>query len=262
MNKVWQTGGDHGTPPPTCILAARIVAVASSGATALFAFALAASGEPEMAGTRDRRRPRVKRPQENKLARACRVAGLWLLILAGLVRLQFSIAHPIRAVKFLVTLWDVRTRDYGTRLRDATCQLFAVIHRGDELKPATFVSRLAAACELVMGKATKYVAPSREAQSMAARFRERGHAYFEFITTPNVEPTNNLAEQAIRFVVIDRRITQATRGESGRRWCERIRTARATCSRAGRDVRDFLDPSFLAHFRGEPPPSLLEPACP
>jgi len=178
------------------------------------------------------------------------------------VRVQFCIAHLIRDVKFLLTLSDVRTRNYGKRVRDAIRQMFAVIHRGDELKPATFASRLAAARELVMAKATKYVPPSREAQNMAKRFRERGHAYFEFITTPNVEPTNNLAEQAIRFVVIDRRITQGTRGESGRRWCERIWTALATCARTGRDVLAFLHQSLLAHLRGEPPPSLLEPACP
>ena len=36
------------------------------------------------------------------------------------------------------------------------------------------------------------------------------NVYFRFITTPGVEPTNDLAEQAIRFVVIDRRITQGT----------------------------------------------------
>lgn len=36
----------------------------------------------------------------------------------------------------------------------------------------------------------------------------RAESYFRFITTPGIEPTNNLAEQAIRFVVIDRRITQ------------------------------------------------------
>jgi transposase len=43
---------------------------------------------------------------------------------------------------------------------------------------------------------------------MAARFEKHGTSYFQFITTPRVEPTNNLAEQAIRFVVIDRLITQ------------------------------------------------------
>ena len=113
-----------------------------------------------------------------------------------------------------------------------------------------------------MAKATKHVPPSSEARNLAKRFRERGQAYFEFITTPNVEPTNNLAEQAIRFVVIDRRITQGTRSESGRRWCERIWTTLATCARSGRDVLDFLHQSLLAHWHGQPPPSLLEAAVP
>ena len=176
------------------------------------------------------------------------------------VRVQFCIAHLIRDVKFLMTLPDRRTQNYGKRLRDAIRAMFEVIHRRDELTPTTFTRRLASARELVIAKATKYVPPTKEAQNMAKRFRERGQAYFEFITTPNVEPTNNVAEQAIRFVVIDRRITQGTRGESGRRWCERIWTTLATCARTGRDVLDFLKHSLLAHWSGEPPPSLLEPA--
>jgi len=40
---------------------------------------------------------------------------------------------------------------------------------------------------------------------------KHGDAYFRFVTTPGVAPTNNLAEQAIRFVVLDRRVTQGTR---------------------------------------------------
>ena len=52
--------------------------------------------------------------------------------------------------------------------------------------------------------------------------------------------TNNLAEQAIRFVVIDRHITQGTRSEKGRRWCERIWTVMATCAQQGRAVFQFL----------------------
>jgi len=176
------------------------------------------------------------------------------------VRVQFCIAHLIRDVKFLLTLPDRRTQNYGRRLRDAIRGMFEVIHRRDELKPATFARRLAAARDVVMAQATKYVPPSKKAQNMAKRFRERGQSYFEFITTPNVEPTNNLAEQAIRFVVIDRRITQGTRGESGRRWCERIWTTLATCGRTGRDVLDFLHQTLLAHWNGFAPPSLLESA--
>ncbi|MFA6175870.1 MAG: hypothetical protein WC765_04750 [Phycisphaerae bacterium] len=36
----------------------------------------------------------------------------------------------------------------------------------------------------------------------------------------DVCPTNNLSEQAIRFVVIDRRVTQGTRSWAGMRFCE------------------------------------------
>ena len=92
---------------------------------------------------------------------------------------------------------------------------------------------------------------------MAKRFEKHGEAYFEFVTTPNVEPTNNLAEQAIRFVVIDRQITQGTRGEKGRRWCERIWTVIATCAQQGRSVFEYLQAAVAASFEETAAPSLL-----
>jgi hypothetical protein len=64
---------------------------------------------------------------------------------------------------------------------------------------------------------------------LADRFKKHGDSYFTFLTTPGVEPTNNRTEQAIRHVVIDRRITQGTRGHRGQRWCERAWTTLATC---------------------------------
>ena len=51
-----------------------------------------------------------------------------------------------------------------------------------------------------------------------------------------------IPEQAIRFVMIDRRITQGTRSETGRQWCELIRTAPATRrAQQGRSVLDDLE---------------------
>ena len=97
----------------------------------------------------------------------------------------------------------------------------------------------------------------REAFNMAKRFRENGKAYFEFITTPGIGPTNNLAEQAVRFVVIDRRITQGTRGEKGRETCERLWTVVGTCAMQGRSAFEFILAAVRAYFRGEPAPSLL-----
>ena len=98
---------------------------------------------------------------------------------------------------------------------------------------------------------------TREGRNMAERFRRHGKSYFRFITTPGVEPTNNLAEQALRFVVIDRRITQGTRGVTGRHWCERIWTAGATCRQQGRSLFEFLYCALDAHFTKHPAPSLL-----
>ena len=49
--------------------------------------------------------------------------------------------------------------------------------------------------------------------------------------------------------VIDRRITQGTRGEAGMRWGERIWTTLATCEKQNRNVLDFIHQSVLA-YRG------------
>ena len=103
-----------------------------------------------------------------------------------------------------------------------------------------------------MGKEEK-----REAKNMANRFRLHGKAYFEFITTPGVDPTNNVAEQAIRFVVIDRLITQGTRSVKGRQSNERLWTVIATCSLQGRSAFNFILESLKAYFHDQPAPSLL-----
>ena len=52
--------------------------------------------------------------------------------------------------------------------------------------------------------------------------------YFRFMFAAGVEPTNNHSEQQVRHCVIDRRITQGTRSESGQRYHERMWTAIAT----------------------------------
>jgi hypothetical protein len=142
-------------------------------------------------------------------------------------------------------------------LRDALRNLFGVIHRREKMSAAGFQKALEAAREQVLKAATTRVPDTKQARNLAKRFRDNGEAYFRFITTPGIDPTNNLAEQAIRFVVIDRHITQGTRSEKGRRWCERIWTVIATCAQQGRAVFQFLLDSIQSHLYGTSPPSLL-----
>lgn len=182
------------------------------------------------------------------------------------VSVQFCLAHLIRNLRFLTDLPDAPTRAYGQRLLDAVKQLFQVFHERENFSPPAFVEALHQRRQQILAVALNEV-PSRlnpqgkelcrEAQNMARRFRLHGEAHFQFITTPQIEPTNNLAEQAIRFVVIDRHITQGTRSVKGRQTCQRLWTVIATCSLQGRSAFEFILQAVHAYFRDQPAPSLL-----
>lgn len=178
------------------------------------------------------------------------------------VVLQFCLAHLIRDVKFLTTLPDVATRAYGERLRQGLKELFEVIHQREQLSAVHFERRLNAARDVVLKAGMTQVPTTRHAENMAQRFRKHGESFFTFITTPGVDPTNNRAERAIRFVVIDRHITQGTRSETGRRWSERIWTTIATCAGQGRSVLGYLKECVGNWFEGLPSPSLLPSETP
>jgi len=177
------------------------------------------------------------------------------------VEVQFCLAHLIREVKFIMGLPGKRTQVYGERLLDAIRKLFRIIHRRETMTGEGFQRAMETARTDVVNAALWASPKCKQARNLAKRFRKHGEAYFRFITTPGVEPTNNLAEQAIRFVVIDRRITQGTRSETGQRWCERIWTAIATCTQQGRSVFEYLREAVNANFNAQPIPSLI-PADP
>jgi transposase len=174
------------------------------------------------------------------------------------VRVQFCLAHLIRDVKFLVEHPQAANRRYGQMLLGYLRQLFSIIHRRElYASPEQFRRALRAVRNALVDDAITYLAKTREAMNLATRFVEHMESYFRFITEPDVEPTNNLAEQAIRFVAIHRRMTQGTRGSAGQRWCERIWTVVSTCAQQGRSVFDFLHETVTAYFQGQPTPSLL-----
>jgi transposase len=172
------------------------------------------------------------------------------------VLVQFCLAHLIRDIKFLAGHPDGRNRAYGQRVLEAARALFAVIHRRESMGPERFAAELEDAGNTLGGMIITGVPRTKEARNLADRFEKHGESYLRFITTPGVDPTNNLAEQAIRFVVIDRLVTQGSRGEAGQRWLERIWTTVATCVQQGRNIFQFLLDSVTAHFASEPPPTL------
>ena len=182
------------------------------------------------------------------------------------VTVQFCLAHLIRNIRFLSTLPDPQTMKYANDLLDAIREMFGVIHHHEEMDSDDFIRQMNVAKQKILDAAI-VKAPSQldkngkekltEVKNMSDRFATHGKAYFEFITSPGVDPTNNLAEQAIRFIVIDRYITQGTRSISGQRACERIWTVIGTCKMQGKSAFDFIQAAVHSYFRGTNSPSLL-----
>ena len=172
------------------------------------------------------------------------------------VTVQFCLAHLIRELRFLSESTQPHIAAYGRRLLDQLKRLFRLIHRRDQLTPDTFQRRLEKIRDAFLQKARRTQAGGAAA-TLAKRFRAYGRDYFTFITCPDIEPTNNVAERALRFCVIDRRITQGTRGQKGRQWCERFWTIRQTCRQQGISLCRFIQQAGHAYFQGETAPSLL-----
>jgi transposase len=95
----------------------------------------------------------------------------------------------------------------------------------------------------------------KKAKNMAKRFLDWPQdPYFTLLTDDGVElgvePTNNSAERTVRFVVIDRHVTQGTRSPRGRHDCGRIWSTIASCSIQGRSAFDFIKDSIMARYCG------------
>lgn len=170
--------------------------------------------------------------------------------------LQFCLAHLIRDVKYLAESNDKVTRNWADKTLDQLRELFKLIHRRENLSEAYFNRKLTEKRDRLIECFKR--APDRPGVcNLRERFRLHPAEFFTFVTTPGVEPTNNMTEQAIRYVVIDRLITQGTRGIKGQRWCERIWTTISTCKTQNRSVFQYLCEALDAHFKGRAAPSLL-----
>jgi transposase len=86
---------------------------------------------------------------------------------------------------------------------------------------------------------------------------KRREALWTFVQVAGVEPTNNVAERAIRPGVLWRKGSFGTQSEAGSRFVERMMTVVATLKQQQRNVLAFLTEACEASLRGTTAPSLL-----
>jgi hypothetical protein len=188
------------------------------------------------------------------------------------IKAQYCWAHLIRDIRFLAEKHpDKKTKAWAETLLDRSRRLFSAWHRRDEMTAEGFHRSMLTHRDRFL-ELVRQPPKTKEAANLAARFkmveyREEGSDliqtydcsddYFRFMFTEGVEPTNNHNEQQLRHSVIDRRITQGTRGEAGQRYHERMWTAIATCKKQNRNFFTFLYESVIAQLQNQPGPSLL-----
>ena len=172
------------------------------------------------------------------------------------IKAQYCWAHLIRDIRFLKEKYpDKKTKAWAEQLLDRSRRLFSAWHRRDEMTKEGFhrsmITHRDRFLELVRNPPS-----TKEADESCCAVRDRellrwriggdlqeydlSQDYFRFMFGDGVEPTNNHSEQQIRHCVIDRRITQGTRGEAGQRYHERMWTVLATCKKQERSFFSFL----------------------
>jgi len=82
-------------------------------------------------------------------------------------------------------------------------------------------------------------------------------ALWTFLSDAAVPPTNNAAEQALRTIVLKRKISGLTRSRRGEEFIARGYTVVESCKRQGRDALTYLRQAMQAHFVGRAAPSLV-----
>ncbi len=82
-------------------------------------------------------------------------------------------------------------------------------------------------------------------------------ALWTFTTNPALEPTNNAAEQALRSLVLKRKISGPTRSLRGDQFLSHGFTVHETCLRQGVDLWKFMHEAVKAFIANTTPPSLM-----
>ena len=85
----------------------------------------------------------------------------------------------------------------------------------------------------------------------------RWDALWTFASVDGVEPTNNVAERALRPAVLWRKGCFGTQCAAGSRFVERMLTVSATCRQQERPLLPYLTAAVTAYWAGQPAPVLI-----
>ncbi len=158
--------------------------------------------------------------------------------------MQKCYAHHLKAI---VQARDRKPEPERTYLNDLVAMLKAAMTLGRiraDLPPPE-VADIRAHLE---SRADELLLPTRndpDEERVANRLRKRRVHLFTFLDHPEVEPTNNRAERALRPAVIARKLSCGNKTQRGKRTWEILASLAATCNQRGQDFAEYLRPRLI-----------------
>lgn len=172
---------------------------------------------------------------------------------------QVCWAHLVRDFQSFVDRGGAGAK-IGEQLLGQAKLMFRSWHRirDGTLTRATFQRRMKKV-ERKVGRLLRkaVVCGNAKTEGMAKEILKHEPALFTFVLASGVEPTNNVAERALRGAVIWRKISFGTDSENGSRFVERILTVVATLKQQRRHVLTYLTAACEASLHRRTAPSLL-----
>lgn len=149
---------------------------------------------------------------------------------------------------------------FGRELLDYTGLLFEYWHayKDGEISRSTFrawMKPVRAGIEDVLERAV--AADIKRLSGSCANMLAHKLAFWTFVDTADVDPTNNHAERELRAFVLWRKRCFGSRSERGNLFAERLMTVAHTARKQKRDVLAFLTDCCDAYVSGTPAPSLF-----
>jgi transposase len=140
------------------------------------------------------------------------------------------------------------------RVRDGTMSR-ALFVEATNLLRAAVKAELESAINLPIGRSE--TTPLAKTVRTCQQLLKIEEAMWTFVDHPDVEPTNNVAERALRPAVIWRNTSFGSQSQGGSEFVSRMLTVSSSLTAQGRSVLAFLTQSCQASRLGTTPPTLI-----
>lgn len=177
----------------------------------------------------------------------------------GSPKQQYCLAHLIREIKFLTTLPDPHSKQFGLKLLAFMRRLFKLWHGKEEFTQEQWKKK----ATRFKSDLNRYLFSLRftkgtDSNRIQRRFIKHWEAIFRFLEFPEIyEPTNNHAERTLRPLVRLRRISQGSRGTDGSNWTVRAASVLATARIQKISPWEVFLKTVNAKYFNSPQPALL-----